>query len=296
MFVEKIKVPKDGKYIMAQPDAGLGNRLKCIYSGLYYADLYNVPLDLLWLREPCCNVEYSDLFEESENIRVHTIFRLGYKNKYAFKSIATDRLLEKIKKKLKYFDAGMTSGFYKANGEPGIKTEIEENHAVCFMSSGQNCADEHFLLQLGKIRPAREILNRVDEIMSPYKDCRTVGIHIRRTDHTEAIANSSLESFIEIMKRESEIEDTEKSADTKVWFYLATDDSEVEKSLFEMFSCIPHICFSSEKSRSTSAGMKDAYVDMLCLSKCEKIYGSFESTFSQMAALIGNAPLIIAKS
>ena len=34
--------------------------------------------------------------------------------------------------------------------------------------------------------------------------------------------------------------------------------------------------------------MKDAYVDMLCLSKCEKIYGSFNSTFSAMAGIIGN--------
>lgn len=279
---------------MAQPDAGLGNRLKCVFSGLYYAELYNAPLDLLWLREPCCNVDYSELFAESSDIRVHTIFHLGYKNRYAFKSFASDRLLYKIKKQLKYFDAGMTTRFYQSEGECGVKSEIDENRAVCFMSSGQNCTDEHFSAQFAKIKPTEEISSRVEEIITPFEDCRLIGIHIRRTDHVDSIANSSLESFVEIMKRESETEGAGNSTNSRTKFYLATDDSEVEKYLVEMFPCIPHICFSREKSRNTSAGMKDAYVDMLCLSKCEKIYGSFESTFSQMAALLGNVPLTIA--
>lgn len=286
MFVDKIEIPNNRKFIMAQPDAGLGNRLRCIFSGLYFAELYKVPLDLLWLRETCCNVDYSELFAESENIKVHTIYHLGYKNKYALKSFATDSLMKNLKNRLKYFDAGMTTDLYEAKGEDGIIDVIKNNPAVCFMSSGQNCIDEHFYASRDKIKPAPDINKRVEEIMAPYSGKRVIGIHIRRTDHVDAIANSSLESFIEIMKRESE--------NSQPYFYLATDDSDIEKSLSEKFSCIPHISFSNEKSRSTTAGMKDAYVDMLCLAKCDKIYGSFESSFSKMAAVIGNVPIEIA--
>ena len=291
MFVDKIEIPQNRKFIMAQPDAGLGNRLRCIFSGLYFAKVYNVPLDILWLRETCCNVDYSELFEESDNIKVHTIYHLGYKNRYALKSFATDGFMKNIKKRLKYFDAGMTTDLYEAKGEEGIREEIDNNPAVCFMSSGQNCSGEHFAASRDMIKPSEEIANRVDEIMRSYEGKRVIGIHIRRTDHVDAIANSSLESFIEIMKRESK---GIGASDVQTFFYLATDDSEIEKKLTEEFSCIPHISFSSEKSRNTTAGMKDAYVDMLCLSRCEKIYGSFESSFSKMAAVIGNVPLEIA--
>ena len=297
MFVDKIEIPQNRKFIMAQPDAGLGNRLRCIFSGLYFAKVYNVPLDILWLRETCCNVDYSELFEESDNIKVHTIYHLGYKNRYALKSFATDRFMKNIKKRLKYFDAGMTTDLYEAKGEEGIREEIDNNSAVCFMSSGQNCSDEHFAASRDMIKPSKEIAKCVDEIMMPYNGKRVIGIHIRRTDHVDAIANSSLESFIEIMKRESMgdgVSEVDEQAGTKTYFYLATDDSEIERKLTEEFPCIPHISFSSEKSRNTTAGMKDAYVDMLCLSRCEKIYGSFESSFSKMAAVIGNVPLEIA--
>ena len=292
MFIEKLDIPDNRKFIMAQPDAGLGNRLRCIFSGLYFSKMYDVPLDVLWLRETCCNVDFFDLFEKSEKIRVHTIYHLGYKNRYALKSIASDRFLENLKKRLKYFDAGMTTELYAAKGESGIINEIEENHAVCFMSSGQNCEDDNFVLSRELIKPSAEIQKRVEEIMSPYMDKRIIGIHIRRTDHVDAIANSSLESFIEIMKRESAADAA--TNERSVYFYLATDDAEIEEKLQKEFACIPHVNFADFKSRNTSAGMKDAYVDMLCLSKCEKIYGSFESSFSKMAAVIGNIPLEIA--
>lgn len=292
MFIENVVIPKNKKFIMAQPDAGLGNRLQCLFSGLYFSKMYGVPLDVLWLRETCCNVEYSDLFEASENIRVHTIYHLGYKNRYALKSFASDRFLVKLKKNLKYFDAGMSDRLYAAKGEEGFVNEIENNPALCFMSSGQHCTNEHFAPSRELIKPTKEIQNRVGDIMSPYMDKRLIGIHIRRTDHVEAIAHSSLENFIAIMKRESSAASNEDKKE--VYFYLATDDSEIEKQLHKEFKCIPHINFATKKSRNTSEGMKDAYVDMLCLSRCEKIYGSFESTFSKMAAVIGDIVLEIA--
>lgn len=289
---EQLDISDDRKFIMAQPDAGLGNRLRCIFTGLYFSKLYGVPLDVLWLRENCCNVEYSDLFEISENIRVHTIYHLGYKNRYALKSFASDRFLVILKKNLKYFDAGMSDRLYAAKGEEGFVNEIENNPALCFMSSGQHCTNEHFAQSRELIKPTKEIQNRVEDIMSPYMDKRLIGIHIRRTDHVDAIANSSLESFIEIMKRESAVAaDINKK---EVYFYLATDDLQIEEKLQKEFSCIPHINFAYTKSRNTSAGMKDAYVDMLCLSKCEKIFGSYESSFSKMAAVIGDIVLEIA--
>ena len=109
---------------------------------------------------------------------------------------------------------------------------------------------------------------------------RIIGVHIRRTDHVESIENSPTELFYSKMNSIME--------ECNTIFYVATDDQTVLDEISKSFPVINHICFSDKITRISSNGMKDAYVDMLCLSKCEKIYGSFNSTFSAMAGIIGN--------
>ena len=43
--------------------------------------------------------------------------------------------------------------------------------------------------------------------------------------------------------------------------------------------------------RDSKAGIQDALVDMLCLSKCQKILGSYQSTFSLIPSIMGNVEL-----
>lgn len=279
------------KTIIAQPDAGLGNRLNSIYSGLYYSRRYNAPLNILWLRENCCNVGFTDLFEIPENVSIHTIYHLGYKNRYAVKSLISDLFMKFFKTRIAYYNSEQTAALFDAKKEEGICSVIENFDTVCFKSYRRNCSKEHFIESMAYLRPNKEIEGRVNEIMCDFADKRVIGIHIRRTDHIVSIKNSSLDSFVSYMKAESQ-RGTAEGQETV--FYLATDDSKIEAELTKEFRCIPHINFSDAKSRSTTAGMKDAFVDMLCLSRCEKIFGSFESTFSQMAAMIGNVPLEIA--
>ena len=280
----RIKIPKNEKFIMAQPDAGLGNRLRCMYSWIYYADYFKVPLDVLWLRETCCNVRYEELFKKDENVRVHTLYKLGYKNKYVLKSLASSVVFKRLKKKVKYFDAGKSTAIFENSGEKGFIDILKQSDAVCFKSCNQNCDGEHFIASRNRIEPAEDIKTRVDEILFEYTSKRLVGIHIRRTDHVDAIEHSTLEAFVKAMRKE---------ADEGACFYIATDDADVERQLNEEFECVPHKNFCDRKSRNTAEGMKDAYVDMLCLSRCEKIYGSYGSSFSVMASIMGDVTLEI---
>lgn len=109
---------------------------------------------------------------------------------------------------------------------------------------------------------------------------RRVGIHIRRGDHTESTKRSPLQLFIDAMNRES---------DSTV-FIVATDDPNVRASLQGVFR---HRVFfpASVLSRTSIKGMKDAVVDMFSLSKCEMIYGSAGTSFSTLAAMLGDIPL-----
>ena len=53
------------------------------------------------------------------------------------------------------------------------------------------------------------------------------------------------------------------------------------------------IVYKKELSREKEEGIKDALVDMLCLSKTSRIIGSFWSSFSEVSAEIGRIPLTI---
>lgn len=112
-----------------------------------------------------------------------------------------------------------------------------------------------------------------------------MGVHVRRTDHTDAIANSPLALFAERMKQELE-------ADADTSFFVATDDKEVRRELKELLPDAKLIFPQSDViDRDSKEGIEEAFVEMLALSKCRKILGSYNSTFSLLPSYIGNIPL-----
>ena len=118
---------------------------------------------------------------------------------------------------------------------------------------------------------------------------QTVGVHVRRTDHTEAIANSPLSLFADKMRQEmSEVPGTD--------FFVATDDEGVKRELREALPEAKLIFHDSGIiDRNSKEGICDAYIEMLALSRCRKILGSYNSTFSLLPSYIGDIPLEVVK-
>lgn len=104
---------------------------------------------------------------------------------------------------------------------------------------------------------------------------RAIGVHIRRTDHKKAIEGSPLESFLRKMRNEPE-----------AFYVVATDDKDVKESLELEFigRCVfPAITLT----RKTEEGMIQGVADFFALSKCTKVWGSYWSSFSELAAKYG---------
>lgn len=118
------------------------------------------------------------------------------------------------------------------------------------------------------------------------EDEEYIGIHIRRTDHSTAIAHSKLETFILMIQ-----ERLQENPNTR--FFLATDDNEVERELKKTFG--DRIVIQPDKhwGRDSEEGMESAIIDLLCLSRCKVILGSYASGFSVFPARYGNKELII---
>jgi hypothetical protein len=113
-------------------------------------------------------------------------------------------------------------------------------------------------------------------------------VHIRRGDNSASIQVSPLELFLERMRIE-----VERESETR--FFLATDDAATEQTVKERF---PGRVTTRDKSfaRNRARGVQDALVDLLVLSKCSLILGSYWSSFSQTAAEMGRGTLEIVRT
>lgn len=137
------------------------------------------------------------------------------------------------------------------------------------------------------IKFRKEYWNTVESILKKNKNY--IGIHIRRTDHNVAIKGSKTEDFI---KRIDSIVEMDEEAK----FFLATDDKREEAALIDRYGSKIITMGDKTWGRNSDDGMKSAIIDVLCLSQCKYILGSYTSVFSYFAAAYGHCDLVICKS
>jgi hypothetical protein len=140
-------------------------------------------------------------------------------------------------------------------------------------------------------RPLQRLRDAADEVLAGMRAAdgtvpspgRLVGVHIRRGDNEASIQVSPLDLFIARMQREVD-------EDPKVRFFLATDDAATEQTVVARFPGRVTVR-GKDLSRVRTGGVQDALVDLLVLSGCPLILGSYWSSFSQTAAELGGGKL-----
>ena len=105
-------------------------------------------------------------------------------------------------------------------------------------------------------------------------------IHIRRTDNEMSVRYSPTELFIRKIEEEINVNPTQQ-------FYLATDDKTEEGHLLQMFPDNITVYEKQSLDRNDPIAIRDAVIDLYNLAQCKKIYGSYYSSFSDIAALWG---------
>lgn len=134
-------------------------------------------------------------------------------------------------------------------------------------------------------QPTEEIKKLVKDRIQTVTDggkYTYIGLHIRRTDNNKSINQSSSEMFYTILDKYFA-----KYKNARV--YVASDSLEEIKMLEERYNTDTKRIFFSEngvKSRDTEEGIMEAYVELLTLANAEVIYGSFFSSYSDLAAAI----------
>ena len=266
--------------IIIEPCAGLGNKLLGLSSAYAIAQRLDRELVVMWKREVGCNVRADELFMLP--VKVIEISENGY-SKEPLAHFLGNRQKKKWRDKAgRFLECEEVEKIKEEKGFDGLLEVIKGTSVIYIKSFGPLCELTHESLSF--LKPSDGVRKRGENLFAQI-GAHTVGVHVRRTDHTEAIANSPLSMFAERMR-------AELSADAETNFFVATDDESVKAELLEL---LPdgRLIFNDAGiiDRNSSTGVMDAYIEMLALSKCRKILGSYNSTFSLLPSYIGNVPL-----
>jgi hypothetical protein len=135
-----------------------------------------------------------------------------------------------------------------------------------------------WLHALKSLKPLPELAATAAAIVRPEQ--QTTGVHIRRTDHKKATADSPTEAFFATMHRTPSL-----------YYYIASDDeSERLNAKREFPQQIVQAPRRMTLQRTSTHGMQDAMIDFLCLSRCDRVIGSAGSSFGEIAAAYGGIP------
>lgn len=264
-------------YIYFVPVGGLGNRMRSIASAVCLADEYHADLRIGWYQDWGMGCRFSDIFMplkysvlEESGIRKYLLDRPRKKNLFIpaiYERLAFDKILTE-------FEVGYQEIDYHS---------LLPRTPKLWMASSMAFYKEDDV-RYNMFRPLDSLQTQIDEVVHTFPRS-IVGMQIRRTDHALAIQSSPTKCFEEVVER--------LDPETKV--YLATDD-ESEKNYFVQKYGERIITRIGVLERGSTKGIQDAVIEMYILGSTQKVYGSKNSSFGQIAAKLGNIDFIEVES
>lgn len=269
------------------PNSGLGNRLRIMATSIKLAREGNKKLQIYWNRNAELHAKFDELFEYPLHISVKPVplrykiwiemrrfssklfgFENWYLGLFNFDFVFLDKMISDV-----------------LQNRLNLQTEVNKakNILICSCEEVNYCDLPDYQL----FKPVAAIQKKIDSVVLQFKQ-PTIGIHIRSTDHTTSLKNSPFFLFENKIQEELRI-------NPEATFFLATDNEEYQNKLVRKFGKEKILFHTNEFRREMTEGVKDAVVDLFCLSKTSKIYGSYWSSFSYVAGRIGQVPVHILK-
>ena len=268
------------------PAGGVANRVRATLSAIALAEEAGIELKIIWFRDWALHAAFRDLFvperlpsgvsiveasvtdllvydrPRQKNFRLPALFQ-----KLLFRSCLYEHQIDGLRKQ--HFDF--------------VRWAKQGRVYLAAYLAFHPYAPE---LLHGIFRPVPQVAAEIDRRSSAFS-AYTVGVHIRRTDNALSIEYSPLELFFECL-------DKELAEHTDLCIYLATDSEDVKRAMHARYEGRV-ICAESKADRSTTAGIRDGIADLWTLARTQKVYGSFHSSFSELAAELGAIPLVVVK-
>lgn len=299
---------------------GLCNRIRALDSLLILCEQQKKNLTVLWPNDVALNADFDLLFEtpKVDGFEFEIIscppgfpenslpnlknrfknFLKGRKIPNHLKTIA--KKIHEIKDEEKMSASFLDETYNKIISETQGKVE-EMDNIFCarlqdktqnFMEKGKDvyinsCYRLHEVMDnYSNFVPKDKLAYRIKQTSDKFGN--TFGLHIRRSDHEASKKYSTLDKFTNVIENAL-------ATDPEVTFFLSTDDSITKDNLLKKYGD-KIICNEiSSYDRNSPEAVVDAVIDLYCLSRTKKLYGSHHSSFSQVAAKIGGIEEITVK-
>jgi hypothetical protein len=261
------------------PIGGLCNRMRAMASGVRMSEVLNGTCHIRWAKNRDCFADFDELFQPVtlSNITVSPIspFQLHFAVSRK-KNLYLPGLIRKF-----MYDAQWV--WTKEQLDDAVFQEVKAQKMVVI--SGYSLT-AHFPLRV-LFRPQPELQDRIEAVCKRFTP-NTLGVHIRRGDNQMSIQNNPSSDYFHFM-------DAELLRNPEVRFYLATDSDAIKSEMAVRYG--DKLFFSDAQLRRDSLqGMKDAVVDLWCLAATSRIIGSYYSSYSDLAAEMGDVELVILDS
>ena len=260
------------------PTGGLCNRMRAMATGIAIARHFHSTPVVYWNNSQGLKANFYDLFKKVSNDVIIIENSDWLHNIKDTKSYILRWPLLWMKYNKLFFNYNMLK-----KKKRNVLSQINNEDKNLLLVSCHPMCEQLDIASL--FVPIDEIQHEIDKIVQQFSQ-RTIGVHIRRTDNIESINSSPISAF----ERMIEIE---LRKDTNTHFYIASDDNSV-KSLFQKKYPQNVITIFEDTSRNTYEGMRFAVVDLYCLSKTSYIIGSYYSSYSHIASVLGGISVVYA--
>ena len=269
------------KSLVLVPSGGLANRMRAIVSAVHLCRTEGARLRVVWFKDWGMQARFTDIFEspQIENMTVKEASLWDYllNDRPRQRNLYVSKWPQKL-----YYTGGVIE-------EQTITPRKQQNfdfhtwlRGRCYMSCYQVFGHFPSSLYTEVLRPSAAVLTMTNKLLSHFTPY-TIGMHIRRTDHQEAILKSPTGLFIKAAQRELD-------AHPQLRIFLATDSEEVKHQFYDDFGLERIITATTAATRSSCEGIRAGMADMLALAHTQHIYGSAGSSFSEMAAILSGHP------
>lgn len=262
------------------PVGGLANRMRAMASAVTLAQASGSTIEFVWFQDWALHAPFSSIFERPEGLFLR---EAGWRDSLTLdrprrRNFGLPRLWQRW-----HFDACLYEQAVTPLQESGFSfRQWAEGAGRRYMASYSAFYPYEEALVGRLFVPVPEVRSEVERRLERFAP-ETVGVHIRRTDHAAAIAKSPTALFFEQLDR-----DVERNPDLGI--FLATDSDAVKREMGERYGTRV-LTAQATADRGSVSGIRDGVADMFTLARTRRIYGSFQSTFSELASQLGGVPL-----
>ena len=265
------------------PAGGLANRMRATAAAYTLASRVGSPVSVVWFCDWALNAPFHALFEpvrfDGMTLRDASWTDRVMLDRPRRKNFFIPRLFQRIM---------FRSALYEARITPLRRQNFDfeqwARQGNVYLASYTGFLPYDFALLRQLFVPLPEVERSIARFTRQFGR-HTIGVHIRRTDNVDSIRQSPTELFIEAIDRELQ-------ANPATTIFLATDSEAIKDEMRRRYG-ERVLTATEEADRDSIEGIRGGIVDMFALSRTDKIYGSFQSSFSELASQIGGVELQI---